>query len=325
MKKLLIKNKWIILWYILALIAVFFLSLNGIGWRFLTTDEWLNPILVVFLRFFLGALLLLFFLLFFSKKQDFVQLLKSKKPLQKSKNFWFSGIFLFLVVLTFILWLKYSSASNIVLIQSLSPILVALITIIFYPGFRQKYNYRKIFFIAIIASIWSSLLVSDNSLTIISDNNLKFLWDLLAFASMVFFALFSYYYVELKKEFDNSNWLVITFFFLCIWLLLSLPSLFFFYTQLFSISLIWLYFIWIIWFASTWLAYLLWFYAGKHLSALTLVVIYNLVWLLTIISEFLFYSDTSNKITYKLYIWAFLIISSLYYMNYIQNKKVLTK
>ena len=239
---------------------------------------------------------------------------------KKNKNFWLSWIFFFFTIFFFLFWMKFSSASNIVLIQSLSPILVAILILFFHPE-RSKYNYRKIFFISIVASIWSSLLVSDNSFNNNIDKNVKMIWDGMAFLSMIFFAFFSYYYVELKKEYNKWNWLIITISFLFVGLFLSIPSIFFNSINLFEISSTWYFFMCIISFWATWLAYLAWFTAWKYLSALTLVVIFNIVWLTTIITEYLFYGSIDNEITYKLYLWAFLILSSIYYMSYLNSKK----
>jgi len=315
------KINWKVVWYILAFIAISFFSLNWIWWRFLTSDEGLNPLLILFIRFLWWIIILSLFIPFFSKKNDFKKLFKWENKLHKSKTFWLSSIFFFFTILFFIFWMKFSSASNVVLIQSLAPILVAILTLYLNPEFSKKYNYRKIFFISVIASIWSSLLVSDNSLNNRADNSLKIVWDLLAFFSMIFFAFFSYYYVELKKEYNKSNWLIVTLAFLFVWLILSLPSIFFSYKDLLNVSELWYYFMAIISFWSTWLAYLAWFSAWKHLSALTMVVIFNIVWLKTIITEYLFYWSIENEITYKLYIWATLIIWSIYYMSYLNSKK----
>jgi len=53
----------------------------------------------------------------------------------------------------------------------MAPIIVALTTLIYYPKGSSNYNFRKIFFISVIASIGSTLLVSDNSLLNQSGNN----------------------------------------------------------------------------------------------------------------------------------------------------------
>lgn len=307
-------------WYLLAFITLIFLSVHWLWWRVLTTDEALNPMLVVFLRFFWGFLFLILFLPLFTKKWDFTKLFKWKNKIFKNKNFWFSSIFFFFTLITFNFATSFTSASNVVLIQSMAPIIVALTTLIYYPKGSSNYNFRKIFFISVIASIGSTLLVSDNSLLNQSGNN-KIIWDLLAFFSMIFFAFFNFFYVELRKDFDKGNWLIITSSFLFVWLILSSPILIFYYESLFTLSQTAIYFILLISAWSTWIAYFTRFLAGRYLSAITLILIFNIVWITTMVVEYLYYWKTQNEITYKLYLWAILIISSIYYINYLSNSK----
>lgn len=312
-------SKWKIYGFLLAFVTLIFLSVHWVGWRFLTTDEGLNPFLVVFLRFFLWFVFLIIFIPLFTKKKDFKLLFKWKNKLFKNKNFWLSSIFFFLTLFTFNSATEYTSASNVVLIQSMAPIIVAIITMLYYPKDTSNYNFRKIFFVSVIASIGSTLLVSDNSL--LSAWNHKIWWDLWAFAAMIFFAFFNFFYVELRKDFDKANWLIITSSFLFIGLILSLPALFLYYNSLFTLSQTWIFFTFLIWFGSTWLAYFTRFLAGRYLTALTLILIFNIVGLTTMIFEYLFYWTTKNEITYKLYLWAILIIGSIYYINYLTSNK----
>jgi ABC-type transport system involved in cytochrome c biogenesis permease subunit len=53
----------------------------------------------------------------------------------------------------------------------MAPIIVAITTMLYYPKKSSNYNFRKIFFVSVIASIGSSLLVSDNSLLSQGENN----------------------------------------------------------------------------------------------------------------------------------------------------------
>jgi len=274
-------NKWIILWYFLAIITLCFLSIHWVWWRFLTTNEWLSPLLVVFLRFFWWVIILSLFLIFFSKKSDFKTLFYSEKSLLKSKNFWLSSIFFFFTLISFNFWTKLTSASDVILIQSLAPIIVLILTVIYYPKKSKNYNFKTIFFITVIASIGSSLLLSDHSLIAKNSLDTKIYWDIISFFAMAFFAFFNFYYVELRKEFENSNWLIITASFLFVWLILSIPFLLIYYNQLFDISEKWIIFIMLISFGSTWIAYLTRFLAGKYLSAVTLILMFNIVWFTT--------------------------------------------
>jgi len=313
------KKNWKIIWYTLAFIALSFFSIHSVWLRYLSTDEWLNPFFLVFLRFLWWVLFLSIFIPFISKRNDFIKLFKKEKNILKNKNFWLSSIFLFLNLILFIFWTKLSSASNVMLIESLSTIIVWILTVAYY--WKKNYSYRTIFYITLVATIGTSMLFSDNSLLSSNSWNNKILGDIFAFIAMIFFAIFSFFYVELRRDFKEANWLLITILFLSVWLILSSPSVLFFYNDIFNISITGAIFIMLVSFGSTWIAYLTWFLAGRYLSAIMLAILFNIVWISTIFVEYLFYWENSTPITYKLYLWTIIILWAVSYMNYIDSKK----
>ena len=308
-----------IYWYLLALTTLIFFSFNGVWWRFLTNEEWLDITFVVFLRFLWWFSFLLFFILFFTKKEDIKKVKESN--ILKDKLFWTASISMFFTILFFVWWVKFTSATNVSLIQSLAPILVALLTLYYYPKNNKNINYRKIFFVLIIASIGSSLLLSDKSLLSLTTWWDKYFWDFYAFCSMVSFSVFLFFNVELRKKYKKYNWLIINTLSLLVWLILSSPSIIFYYENVLLMSNTATIYLIITSFGATWIAYLTWFLAWRYLSAIVLAVLFNIVWIFTIIIESYLYSDYNNPISYKLYLWMAVIISSVIYINYLSNSK----
>jgi len=312
------KKNWKIIWYTLAFIAIIFFTFHALWWRVLTTDEGINPIFVVFLRLVWGVFILILFLPFVTKKGDFKKLFNKNNNILKNKNFWISSVFLAVNLVLFVAWTEYSSASNVMLIEALSPIVVWLISFAYFKN--KNYSNRMLFFIIIFATIGTSLLFSDNSLLNSNSWSSKVFWDILAFIWMIFFAIFSFFYVELRKDFKDTNGLIITIMFLSVWMIITSPALIY-YNDLMNISETGLIFLALVSFWWTWISYLTWFLAWEYLSAIVLAMLFNLVWLTAIISEYIYYWENSNPITYKLYLWTIIILWAVPYMNYIDSKK----
>ena len=306
--------------YIFAAITITFLTFNWLGGRFLTTDQWLNAFLVVFLRFWGGVLFLLLLLPFFSKKKEISDIFFGKIPLLKNKTFWIASVALFFTLVFFIWWTQFSTWANTVLIQSLTPIIVALLTVWLHPQAKTEFSFRKIIFIVVGASVGSTLLLSDTSLLSVNGGDLKLYGDISAFISMIFFAIFTFFYVDLKRQYEWFNGLVITVAFLWIGLVLSSPAVILYYESLSNLTSTWIIFALLISIGSTGIAYLTWFYAWKYLNALMLSLLFNIVAVTTIIVEMLFYWSTAHEITYKLIFGWVLILVSAWYINFLQSK-----
>ncbi len=307
--------------FILAFIAIFFFSFSALWARFLTTDEALNPVFLVFLRYIGGILGLLLFLPFVIKKKEIKEIFSKKRNILKNKNFWLSSIFLFLNLVFFIAGTKLSSASNVMLIEALSPIIVGLISLIYFWNKIGK-SYKTIFYLLLFSTIGSSLLFSDNSFIWDGIWKSKSVGDAFAFIWMIFFAIFSFFYVELRKDFKDVNGVIITLLFLLVGAILSFPSIFFFYRSFFEMTTNWYLVLALVSFGSTGIAYLTWFLAWKYLSAILLAMLFNLVGIITILYEHITYGQIHNDITYKLILWAIIVLWVASYANYLDTKKL---
>ncbi len=306
--------------YILGLITITLLTYAGPASRVLTVEDWINPVFLVFLRFFWGIIFLLIFLPFVVKLKEFKKVFKKESSILKNKNFWLSSLFFVMTLLCFSWGTYFSSASNVVLIESLSPVIVWIMSFYYFGKSTGSKNYKKMFYVLIFSTVGVSFLLSDNSFLQQWGNKHKLLWDFLAFWVAICFAVFSFFYVELQKDFKKVNGLIITILFLSVWCILTLPTIFIYWSELLSVKASTLASIWLLSAWSTWLAYLLWFLAWRYLSAIMLAMLYNIIWISTVFAEYLYYGEEYHSMTYKLLFWTFMILAAVSYMNYITSK-----
>ena len=318
-------DNWKIKWYLLAFISIVFFSVHAVTIRHLVFDNGMDPVLIAFLRLFIWWLFLLIILLIFFDKSKFLQLLNDKK-LYNNKHVFYSVIFLSLNFIAFHIWLKYTLASDSILLETLAPVLVVLITIfLFWQQYYNLQQLKKIFLVVIIASVWSSLLIANNPNIIWTDYSNKIFWDLLEFLAMIFFAFFLVFFSQLRKSLPKENGLYLTTIVLLLSALLILPLSLLSFSQTWintfelldseSIILILLISIW-----STWILYLCWFLASNYLNVITLAILFNITWLTTIIVEHIVYPEI-NLISWKLIVWWVLIIFASIYIEYLNTQR----
>lgn len=311
-----------LLGYILALVAVFFWSLHALSIRHLVVYEEVSPFLLVFFRFFFWWLFLMLFCLAFVNKTDLKRF--SDDKIFKDKFFILSVVFLVFTFIAFHGWLEYTFASDGMLLQSFYTVFVFIITLaLFSHRLWEASNLRKLLIIIIAWSIWSSLILT-NPPSEWMDRAWKTLWDILELISTVFLASYTVFNSELRKKFHSHNWLLITTAFLSVAAIVSLPFFIFNIDSLFPINNTKVLLIALISFWSTWIAYLLWFYAFKYLSAISMAIIFNITWIMTVIFEYLIYKH-SSLVSWKLILWWILILASSIYIEYLNNKSKETK
>jgi len=310
-------KKYII--YLYLLIAIILFSIHSVAMRYLIIDLEMSAWLVFFLRFFIWWLFLAIIASIFFWKKDYKKIINKKTNILKDKIFWINSISLFFTSFLFILALKFTSASNWMLLATMSPVLVVIFSMIFIKNSNiTRSQNRKIFFIAVITAIGSSLLFNDYSF---NQNKLKLLWDTLAFLSAIALAITDIYNVELRRKYSKCNWVHITSLTLLVTWIISIPFLLLYYDNLFPLTNIKLYLIILISIFSTWIGYLLWFIIAKRFSAIFLSVITNILWITTIFSEYLIYNRV-EPITINLIIGSLLIISWWIYIHQITTKKI---
>ena len=310
------KKNWKIMSYILLIIAIILFSVHSVAMRYLIVDLKMSAWLVFFLRFFLWWLFLAIIATVVFWNQDYKKLITKNKIL-KDKIFWINSISLFFTSFLFIFALKFTSASNWMLLATMSPILVVIFSMIFIKksNIDKKHN-KKIFLVVIITVIWSSLLFNDYSF---NQNKLKLLWDTLAFLSAISLAITDIYNVELRRKYKDFNWIHITSLTLLTTWIIALPFLLIYYNDIFPLTDIKLYLIALISIFSTWIGYLFWFLIAKRFSAIFLSVATNILWVTTIFSEFFIYNKI-QPLTINLVIWSLLIIVWWIYIHKLTSK-----
>ncbi len=311
-----INNKKII-WYWLAFVSLFFWSIHAVIIRYLVFENDISPISISFLRFFIWWLFLLIISYIFYKKSNFDKILKEEK-IYKKDYFLLPVFFLTFNFIVFHWWLEYTLASNSILIEALSPVLVVLITMFFFMNkINNINNLKRIFMIVILWSVWSTLIVANLWNDWILQN--KLIWDMLEFVAMIFFAFFIVFNHELRFKTKDYPWIIITWLLLLFWSFLILPFAMFNMSSLFDISLKDFYLILLLSIWSTWLSYLFRFLASKYLNVITLALLFNVVWITTILVEKMVFPDI-NFITYKLIIWASLILIASSMVEFLNKK-----
>lgn len=313
--------KGTIIWFILALVAILFWSIHSIAIRYMINDLGMSSMALLFLRYFTWTLFLVVLVLFITKKKEVKEIFNKNNNILKNKNFWITSLSIFATSLFLHLSLKYTSASIWMILLTMSPTLVVLYTMKFFQYKLKKYiSIRKIFFTVLITSIWSALLINDYSFIKTNPWNYKHLWDFLAALAAISWALFDIYIVELRKDYKKTNGLIITSMYLWVWAIISLPIWLFFINTIFPLNMIKVWLIWLIWFWATWIAYLLRFLAARYLNAIILSILANILWVTTVISEYIVYWN-SNPITINLIIWWLMIVFSTIYITYLTSKK----
>ena len=303
--------------YLLAFITLFFWSIDTVIIRYLVFDVWISANFIWFSRFFLWWIFLLFIWIIFFKK-DFSKLIYEEK-IYKNKLFLYSSFFLFLNFVFFHIWLKYTLASDSVILETFSPVFALLILLMLFPKRAGKLsNMKKLFFTILFGSIWSSFIVYNSPEIPWVEYSEKFFWDILQVIWMFCFAFFMVYNSELKKTTSHS-WILLTGFWLIFWAVLMFPLALFWIE---TINLIWikeLFLLLFIWIWATWIAYFSWFLASKYLNTITLALLFNIISITTIITESIVYKDI-DIISWKLILWWLFIIISAIYVEFLNKK-----
>ena len=313
------KNK--IIWFTLASIALFFWSVHSISIRYMINELWMSSMSVLFLRYFVWTIFLTFFMLIIVKKKEIKNVFRWKNNILKNKNFWFTSLSLITASILLHLSLKYTSASIWMILLTMSPTLVVLYTMMFFKEKLNKYiSIRKIFFTVLITSIGSALLINDYSFVKEDGSNYKMIWDLFAAIATIARSLFNIYIVELRKDYKNYNWLLITTLYLGVWAIISLPIWIYFFNTILPLTIEKSLLILLVWAWSIWIAYFTRFLSSKYLNSIILSILWNILWVTTIISEYIIYWRT-NPMTINLVIWGLMIIFSTIYITHLTNKK----
>ncbi len=306
--------------YICGISAAMFWGFHTLIIRYLSADG-VPALGIAAVRAFIASFLL-------SVVFALVSIFKKQSPFEKipyGKFFWLAVCGLAINFFLFHVGLKFTIASDAILLESLSPVIVLLLIIFFLPervSHLQKEGsmLRKILFIFLAGAVGTSLLLINDPRDLLIRHDLKLRGDLLEFSAMFFFALF----MLGSHEFQNRNQHISP---------IKITSHFFFFTGLFLAPFVpWNFlsaltatqWIWILVLSifSTSASYLLWQTATKYLNILPLVILFSLSSVFTVLIESLVFQ---LELSFKLVLGAILVLSASIATQIISERKKLLR
>lgn len=313
-------RKKIIIGYACAFGAVIFWGFHGVVIRSLI-KEGVDPFLIGVLRLFIGAavLALISSLIRLKQKTPVV-------PLNYSKFFWLIAVSLALNFLLFHKGLEFTIASDAILLEAFSPVMVLVIIMLFLPS---KMNYllkqpnlpQKILQTIIIGSIGSSFLLLNDPGDLLSSSHSKIVGDVIEFFAMFAWTLVLLGMHEYQQREKPHDTIAATAQFLFFAGLIISP--FAKWSGINALTQNEWFWILILGVFSTSGAYALWHFASKYLDIFPLITIFNFTSIFTVINESLV---LGLRITWKLIVGGILILYSAMQAKIIDSKyKILEK
>lgn len=305
--------------YFCGLIAVSFLGFHSVVIRQLTQEN-INPEIIAALRLLIGSvtiLLVALILKLFAKKGE-----EKVYQIKRDFFFWLTVIGLALNFILFHQGLKFTYASNAILIETFSPIFVLFFLIFFIPNriaFLKKRHdlVSRLVFIVLAGSVGSSLLLSGGAKDEFINLDHKFMGDMMEFLAMLFYALFFIGSNEYKKRNMTTSSVATSgqfLFFAALITIAVVPFLTDFSDVLKINSRQWMW-IFILGFFSTGITYTLWHVASKYLRVISLSLLFSLSAVCTVIIENLVFgtSITWNVVVSSILILAASVLAELTY------------
>lgn len=275
-------SRHVIIGYFCAIGASLFWGFHSVIIRILISDG-VDPFLIASLRLFIGSALLSIIVALWSVAK------RSGYPrVRYSPFFWLISVCLGINFLLFQKGLEFTIASDAVLLEAFSPVMVLIIVMLFFP---KRINHllihpgiaKKILYTVIIGSIGSSLLLINDPKELVISHNLKLIGDIIQFIAMILWAVVMLSMHEYQKREPGSNIVAATAQFLLCAALITAP--FSRWSEISSLTTTQWGWILVFGIFSTAGAYILWHIASKYLDVLPLITIFNLTSIFTIITE----------------------------------------
>lgn len=314
------ESKKILIGYLCAIGAVIFWGFDTVVIRWLIQQN-IDPFLIGDLRLFIGSLVLAVIAIIFNTTKNSIF-----PHIHYSKFFWIIVLSLAGNFLLFHKGLEFTIASDAVLLEAFSPIMVLIIAMLFLPE-RMKHLMihpgvpQTILKIAIIGSIGSSLLLINDPKDLLIQSNVKLMGDIIEFIAMFAWALVILSMHEYQKRENNNSSSAAAAQFLFFAAVIIAP--FVNWSNVETITYVQWFWIAILGIFSTGAAYALWHLASKYLDVFPLVAIFNFVSIFTVTIEAIV---LDLPITWKLIIGGMLILYASMRAKIINEKyKILAK
>lgn len=314
------KGKQLLIGYACAIGAVILWGFHPVVIRVLIKDG-VDPYLIGSMRLFIGSAILSIVALILSaiKRQSYPNI-------NYSKFFWITAISLAANFILFHKGLEFTIASDAILLEAFSPVMVLIIVMIFIPHrIKNIIDYpnlmQTVAIVIIAGSVGSALLLSNNPLGQTIDYNKKLIGDIIEFIAMFAWALVMIGMSEYQKAGENKNVLAYTSQFFFIAAIIMSP--FVPWKELSTLQSDQWFWIMILSIFSTGLTYVLWITASKYLEIIPLVTIFNFASIFNVVIEsFVF----DIAITWNLFLGGALILYSAVRSRLLNEKyKILMK
>lgn len=275
-------KKNLVLGYFCGIMATVLWGFHTVVIRWLI-QQGIDPFMVSVLRLLIGSFILSLFAL-----KHTITTWRKRPSIKYSKFFWVITVSLAMNFILFHKGLEFTIASNAILLEAFSPVMVIIILMLFIPErmkhlIEQKGMPQAILRIVVMGSIGSSLLLINDPKDLLIKSDVKFIGDIIEFAAMFFWALVMLGMHEYQKRNDNPNILMSTAQFLFVAALIVSP--FVPWKEILLISPIQWIWIMILGTFSTGISYALWHLASKHLDVFPLITLFNFASIFTVITE----------------------------------------
>lgn len=307
-------NKLLTLGYLCAISAAILRGFHAVVIRILI-NQGVNPYMIGALRLFSGAAILGLVIACTSAVKR-----EALPRIRYSPFFWLVSIGIGINFLLFHKGMQFTIASDAVLLQAFSPVMVLLLVMLFIPermGFLIKHRGipQKVLQIIIIGSIGSSLLLINDPKDMMIASSNKFTGDIIEFAAMFAWAIVMLGMHEYQKREPGHNSLAATAQFLFVGGLMMAP--FVPWKEITMLSAEQAFWILILGVLSTGISYALWHIASKYLDVFPLMTIFNFGSIFNVATETVV---LGMKLTWKLFVGGLLILYAAIKAEFINAK-----
>lgn len=306
--------------YLAGITATIFWGFDTVVIRWLI-QQGIDPFLIGALRLYIGSTMIILVTAALRIKKGHIS-----TRIAYTKFFWLTTVGLAANFLLFHKGLEFTIASDAVLLEAFSPVMVLIIVMLFIPNrvkhlLQHPHLPQRILQIIILGSIGSSLLLINDPKDILMTTQSKFIGDIIEFIAMFAWALVLLGMHEYQKREDQHNILAATAQFLFLAAVLISP--FVPWGEISFLSPTQWGWILILGVFSTGFSYVLWHFASKLIDIFPLMTIFNLVSVFTVLTESL---ALGLNITWKLFVGGILILYAAMHAKLINTKyKILEK
>lgn len=309
-----------VLGYLCAITATVFWGFHAVVIRSLI-NQGVDPFLIGALRLFIGSTVLTIIIAVTKTVRR-----EHYPKIPYSPFFWLIAVSLGVNFLLFHKGMEFTIASDAVLLEAFSPVMVLIIVMLFLPQriphlLKHTRLPIRILQIVIVGSVGSSLLLINDPQDLLITSKSKFIGDIIEFIAMFAWSLVLLSIHEYQTREPNHDSMAAAAQFLFVGGLVMAP--FVPWTELASLTSSQIFWILLLAVFSTGIAYFLWHVASKYLDVFPLITIFNFGSVFNVTTETVV---LGLKLTWKLLVGGLLILYAAIHAEVINTKyKILGK